>query len=139
MKKRSLKKLIITILLLVVTAAAIVVFFFQTTITTGIEYYMHTEKYDAIAVYYTEKYRTGSVEDIKEYHDGLWTCVYYDESGRMNLRIRISEIDLHNEQGDYRVLFLEYIEAEYSGQMHNTTKIPFADNWYSHVYVGPIG
>ncbi|MBQ3139995.1 MAG: hypothetical protein IJB68_10905 [Ruminococcus sp.] len=139
MKKKLINKMTITIAILVMTIFAILVFFFKTTIHAGIEYYMHTEKYDAFATYYAEKYKMGDTEDIKEYHDGLWTCVYYDECGRMKLLIKISETDLHNEQGDYRVLFLEYIEDEYSDQSDNTTKIPFTDNWYSHVYVGPIG
>ena len=118
---------------------AFFIFFFQKKITAAIEYYMHTEKYDDIATYYTEKYKTGDTEDVKEYYDGLWTCVYYDECGRMKLLIKIKETDLHNEQGDYRILFLEYIDGEYSDQIDDITKIPFTDNWYSHVYVGPIG
>ncbi len=135
MKRKSLRKMMLIMLLLALTPVAIFVFLFKTTITAGIEYYTHTEKYDAIAAYY----KTGDTKEIKEYHDGLWTCVYYDEYGRMKLHIKISETDLHNEQGDYRVISLEYIEDHYSGQTSNTTKIPFTDNWYSHVYVGPIG
>lgn len=139
MKKKSLKKIMLIMIILVMITVEIFVFLFKTTIIAGIEYYTHTEKYDAIATHYAEKYKTGDTEDIKEYYDGLWTCVNYDECGRMKLHIRISETDLHNETGDYRVLSLEYIDDNYSGQINNTTKIPFADNWYSHVYVGPIG
>ncbi len=139
MKKKSLKKMVIIIIFLVLAIVGIVAFIFQTTITAGIEYYMHAEKYDDIAVYYAERYKTGNTEDIDEHHDGIWTCVDYDECGRMNILVKIGETNLDNESGDYRVLSLEYIDDEYSGQVQNTTKIPFADNWYSYVYIGPIG
>lgn len=67
MKKKLINKMTITIAILVMTVFAIFVFFFKTTIHAGIEYYMHSEKYDAFVTY-------GDTEDIKEYHDGLWTC-----------------------------------------------------------------
>ena len=106
MKNKSLKKMILSILLVLTTVGILFIYLFRTTITAEIEYYTHTEKYDAAVTYYAEKYKTGDTEDTREYHDGLWTCVYYDECGRMRLHIRISETDLHNEQGDYRVLSL---------------------------------
>ncbi len=139
MKNKSHKKMIIIIVFLVVATIGIVAFIFQTTITAGIEYYMHNDKYDDIALYYAERYKSGNTEDMNEYHDGIWTCVDYDECGKMNILIRVSRTDLGTESGDYCVLSLAYIDDEYFGQIQNTTKIPFADNWYSHVYVGPIG
>ncbi|MBQ7132430.1 MAG: hypothetical protein IJO29_07645, partial [Oscillospiraceae bacterium] len=64
MKKKLINKMTITIAILVMTMFAILVFFFKTTIHAGIEYYMHTEKYDAFATYYAEKYKMGDTEDI---------------------------------------------------------------------------